>query len=140
MIARWRKLSNTFKIVKIIDEYTLIINAGSNDGVNIDDKFQILDKKGNKVIDPDTKEVIGKLDLIKDTVTVTEVYEKMSVCSSKSVIKQNNILNAPLYLKDQFIEQQKLNIDLNEVTGGLRKSDEKIKIGDEVNLIKTSEE
>ncbi|NIK11155.1 FlgT C-terminal domain-containing protein [Alkalibacillus almallahensis] len=133
-------MSNTFKIVKIIDEYTLIINAGSNDGVNIDDKFQILDKKGNKVIDPDTKEVIGKLDLIKDTVTVTEVYEKMSVCSSKSVIKQNNILNAPLYLKDQFIEQQKLNIDLNEVTGGLRKSDEKIKIGDEVNLIKTSEE
>ena len=134
-------MSNEFKIVKIIDEYTVIINAGTNDGIESGDKFQILDKTGSAVRDPDTNEILGHLDLIKDTVTASEVQEKMCFCSSHyeisfgtSFMETINTINQATIVP----KQKKLNIDLDQVTGGLRKSNEPIRLGDAVRLIKAS--
>src|SRR5699024_11343203 len=83
-----------FKIVKILDVYNVVINAGLSHGLKQGDQFQILDKEGSDVIDPDTQEVIGKLDLIKATVSVTELQEKMCICSSQQFIKMNSLLRS----------------------------------------------
>lgn len=134
-----------FKVVKILDEYNLIINAGRGHGIELNDEFQILDKKGSKVVDPDTNEVIGRLDLVKATVEVTELHEKMCICSSRKVINNNSpfanmALASPLTSISEAItptEQEKLNVDLTQITGGKRKSNRKIKIGDTVKLLKS---
>lgn len=131
-----------FKVVKILDEYNLIINAGTKHGIKQNDEFQILDKKGSEVIDPDTQEVIGQLDLIKATVNVTELQEKMCICSSKHTVKINSPFSAGLSsITDNlsFSEQEKLNVDLTQVTGGKRRSNEKIRLGDTARLIKSTE-
>ena len=129
------------KIVKIIDEYTVIINAGTNKGIEIGDKLQIIDEKGSEVKDPDTNEVLGFLDLIKDTVEVSEVHDKMCICVTPHYTTVNNIISPGLRSiagSIVFSEQKKLNVDLSQVTGGLRKSDAPIQIGDPVRIIKSS--
>src|SRR5699024_13033 len=131
-----------FKIVKILDEYNVVINAGLSHGLKQGDQFQILDKEGSDVIDPDTQEVIGTLDLIKATVEVTELQEKMCICSSRHTIKPNSLLSSTALsvginsITDslKFSEQEKLNVDLTQVTGGKRKSNKKIQLGDVVRL------
>ncbi|MGY3717011.1 hypothetical protein ACWE42_15975 [Sutcliffiella cohnii] len=135
-------MNNKYKIAKILDEYTVIINAGTEHGVELKDRFQILDNEGSAVEDPDTGETIGHLDLIKATVTVKEVYENMCVCSSPTFYRAgffsalNNIGQA---IDETYVEQEKLNIDLKDVTGGLRKSNKKVRIGDFVKLLKYEE-
>ena len=126
-------MNNSFKIVKIIDEYQVIINGGSNHGVNISDNFQILDEKGSEVTDPETGEVIGHLDLIKDTIQVANVFEKMSICENIKTRQINVFENITKSLI--FTEKEKLNVDLTQVSGGFKHSDAPIQIGDIVNKI-----
>ena len=133
-----------FKIVKILDEYNVVINAGLNNDVKQNDKFQILDKKGSQVVDPDTNEVIGQIDLIKATVEVSDLHEKMCVCASQthSYYKDNvlsSIKGIQSITDSMFTaEQERLNVDLTQVTGGKRKSNAKIQIGDTARLIKST--
>ncbi|NRG47485.1 hypothetical protein HRF87_22420 [Bacillus sp. CRN 9] len=130
-----------FKVVKILDEYTVVINAGTNYNIKVNDEFQILDKKGSEVRDPETDEIIGRLDLIKANVNVTEVQEKMCICSSPHTVKVNIPLISGLDTLSSglgFSEREKLNVELTQVTGGLRRSNAKVRIGDTVRLIKSS--
>lgn len=136
-------MTNTYKIVKILDEYSVIINAGTNMGIEIGDEFQILDTEGSEVIDPETGAVLGYLELVKETVRVSDVHEKMCFCETGySVgINQNiirglsNIANAYTYT-----ERKKLNVDLTQVTGGLRHSDAPIRVGDIVKRVSSKKQ
>lgn len=135
-----------YKIVKILDEYTLIINAGTDHDVKSGDKFQILDKKGSRVIDPDTNEVLGQLDLVKATVEVSDLQEKMCICSSQFSVKVNSPFSGQVIssgLKSitdslSIAEQERLNVDLSQVSGGKRRSNAKIRLGDVARLIKST--
>lgn len=136
-------MTKLLKIAKILDEYNVVINGGASHGIEAGDEFQILDKKGSSVKDPDTGETIGHLDLIKATVKVTDVQEKMCICTSNeytmvsgSVFTGLNI-NAQSFLPQT--EKEKLNVDNKQITGGLRKSNAAIRVGDAVKLIKSTE-
>ena len=65
------------RIVRIIDPTTLIINRGTNHGVKNGMTF-IIFEEGEEVIDPDTGESLGKYELVKGIVEVTNVQENMS--------------------------------------------------------------
>lgn len=84
----------TGRVIKIIDKYKLVINKGSQDGVSVYDRFLIY-HLGEKMIDPDTKENLGTLELvcgegkpehIQDHIT-TLVTAKESVKKTKTVMK-----------------------------------------------------
>ncbi len=65
------------RIVRIIDPTTLIINRGTNHGVKNGMTF-IIFEEGEEVIDPDTGESLGKYELVKGIVEVTNAQENMS--------------------------------------------------------------
>lgn len=73
-----------FKIIKIIDEYNVIINAGANDGILSSSKF-IVPVKGQPVIFDG--EDYGTLDYIKAELEVKQLYPKMSLCQNSKIIK-----------------------------------------------------
>lgn len=131
-------MNKNMKIAKILDEYTVVINSGSSNGVSIGDEFQILDKKGSPVTDPDTGEEIGFLDLIKATVKVTEVQENMCICASPEyhVFQRNFFDLNPNDYGFKSKRRDKLNVDNLQITGGLSKSDAPIKVGDSVKFLK----
>ena len=53
----------TGKVIKKIDEYKIVINKGSADGVNKGTRFLVY-RLGEELFDPDTNESLGVLELV----------------------------------------------------------------------------
>lgn len=120
----------TFRVVKIIDDETIVINAGSNIGISPGDMFEIFET-GNIVTDPNTGESLGTLDTIKDTVEAINVFPKMCVC--RHYITYNAIGSITSSLTKTTAKT--LNVDISQISGGLS-SDKTIRLGDKVRQIK----
>jgi hypothetical protein len=122
------------KIAKIISTKQIVVNAGSNDGLEVGDKLEIIDKFGDEpIVDPDTGESLGTLDLIKGNVIVSKVYPHMAIADSPKVspflqAMRPNLLSSSLYGSSY---QEDLNVDPSQITGGFPQSDnQQIRIGD----------
>lgn len=115
-------MDNSFKVVKIISEYEIVVNAGSAHGISRDDTLEIF-VPGEDIQDPDTGESLGTLDTVKAYLNVKNVLSKMCVCTNDDSIVRNA-------LESPFITHRtkRLNIDSSEISGGL--TSRKIRIGD----------
>lgn len=121
--------NSTIKIAKIINETSFVLNAGANLDINKGDVFKILGEPGQEVIDPDTHEVLGYMDTIKGTITITQVYEKMSIAQTKKETHLDSLNFGPLFTREELF------VDNSQITGGLNEySEEPIQIGDKVKL------
>ncbi|MGD0596930.1 MAG: hypothetical protein ABSA64_05335 [Sedimentisphaerales bacterium] len=74
-------------VVKIIDEYTIVINRGDLDGVKLNQLFLIYILSDKEIIDPETNENLGYLELVRGRGKVCNVQERLSTI--KSVMKEN---------------------------------------------------
>jgi len=88
------------KIIKVIDDFDIVINRGSESGVVLGSKFLIFGT-GERLIDPDTGEDLGTLELVRGKARVVHVQSKMATLSSdeyeplqtnKRVIKRTSAL------------------------------------------------
>lgn len=137
-------MSKEMKIAKIISNEAVVINAGSKDGIKEEQKFQIIGKIGlEPVIDPDTGDSLGTLDELKGVVIAKTVYPNMTVAETEmhraggtfdysSVLKGIATTNDVLY--GPYVHT-KLNVDSDQITGGLQDSSDPIKVGDIVTKI-----
>ena len=118
-------MRRTFKVIKIINEYNIVINAGSEQGLSRHDQLEIF-VPGEEVLDPDTNESLGTLDFIKAYISVKDLFPKMAICEN-SETRSNNLLS----FMDNFTveETDRLNVETTEISGGLSGS-RKIQIGD----------
>lgn len=116
--------NKVFKIIKIIDEYRVVINAGANDSIEPSDKFEIY-VEGNEVFDPDTNELLGTLDYVKATVEAVDIFPKMSICRNTEYTEKN-------LLGVNFTVQKlsPLNVETKDISGGFEDINKKIKVGD----------
>ncbi len=132
------------KIAKIISTKQIVVNSGKDDGLKVGDRLEIIDKFGTEpVIDPDTGENLGTLDVSKGIVYVSKVYPKMAIADAPSH-HVDSTLSANFSPKQQlsgilrsassiygFDEQDDLNVDPNQITGDLPTDDMKpIRVGD----------
>lgn len=130
------------KVAKIISTKQIVVNAGSNAGLKEGDTLEIIDKFGtDPVTDPDTGENLGTLDIPKGTVIVSRVYPRMAIAdapiehtsSYNSILQRNPALTAINALGLNETVQSDLNVDPDQITGGLPNStDLEIHVGDEV--------
>ena len=126
------------KIVEIIDEYMLIINAGINKGVKKGDIVKIRSKP--KIVkDPDTKQIIEEVTMDKKILQVKIAYEKVSIC--KTDVKQVFLLDAFRTFLDRSIkiEQEAMNIEAGTATKDWPPLD-KVQVGDLVEVFREVEE
>jgi hypothetical protein len=65
-------------VARIEDQYTLIINRGSEQGVELGMEFAVMADEGDPIIDPENGDVIGELPTEKLRVRVFEVQPKFS--------------------------------------------------------------
>ena len=122
-------MNNQFRVVKIIDDTSLIINGGSDNNVEVADLMEIYGKS-ETIFDPLTKEDLGKFDIVKDKLTVAKVYEKMCICETTYVSTY-----LPTLLSNSLFstKQKKMNVEPTDISGT---GDKTIRIGDEAILIK----
>lgn len=90
-----------YKVVFVTDSsYKVVINAGSEKGIKIGQRFLIYALSDYEITDPDTGESLGHLEIVKGTGRVVHVQDKMSTIESdvyettppKKIIRKN-----PLY-------------------------------------------
>ncbi len=89
------------KVVKIVDDFKLAINKGSDDGITKNDIF-IIFEKGEELFDPETNESLGFLEIpklkmrvfnIQDRLTLLESMETQTITDrkiKKTIKKQSN--------------------------------------------------
>jgi hypothetical protein len=92
------------KIAKIIDSATVVINRGSETGVENGMKF-IIYQKGEEIFDPDTGESLGFFEHIKAKIKVIQVNEKFSTARSAEteIINEEPNLYVGLYGQLDFL-------------------------------------
>lgn len=78
------------KVVSALDKFTVVINKGAEQGVKTGDKFLVVGL-GSEIIDPDTGEDLGKLEIVRGKVSVTHIQEKMSTARSCEFEKSSDV-------------------------------------------------
>lgn len=71
-------------ISDIVDKKTVVINRGSNDGIDKGDSF-VLYKKGKEIIDPETNKSLGELEIVVGYGIASHVQDAMSTIVSSQV-------------------------------------------------------
>ncbi len=73
------------KVAKILDEYSIVINVGRNDGVTEGMVFVIFTQSSDEIKDPDSSETLGTLENVKDYVSAAHIQDKFTTCVAKEV-------------------------------------------------------
>lgn len=81
------------KIAKIIDEYKVVLNKGSNDNVEEGQKFLIY-QQTEEIKDPDTQEVLECLFVAKGVGIIVQVQKKISILKSDEYVKPTSLAEA----------------------------------------------
>lgn len=119
------KTNKIFKIVKIINEYKVVVNAGANHQIREDDCLEVF-APGEEIIDPDTNLSLGTLDLIKAKLRVVDVLPQMCICEDRDGYSERTISVDFLTYK----RKNALNVDAREISGGFENIPRKIHVGD----------
>lgn len=82
-------------VSKVLDSYTLVINRGMVDGLRKGQKFLVYSIQ-DEVIDPETGESLGHLEVVRGRGVITHVQEKMATLKSdetapSKVVKKRNL-------------------------------------------------
>lgn len=93
------------KVARILNSREVALNIGTRDGVAVGMYFDILDPKGEDIVDPDTKEVIGSLARPKVRVQVAQAQERLSVARTFKKEKVN--VGGRAHTFDYFSDLQK---------------------------------
>lgn len=75
------------KVVKVLDPYTIAINAGSDKGFSVGQRFTLV-SLGEMLTDPDTGERLEQLEIVRGKVEVTHVQNKISTLKSCDYTKE----------------------------------------------------
>lgn len=67
------------KVARVLNSREVALTVGAGDGVKVGMHFDILDPKGEDIIDPDTGYVLGSLSRPKVRVRIVTVHERLSV-------------------------------------------------------------
>jgi|688.fasta_scaffold268242_1 hypothetical protein len=70
------------KIAQVLNSRELALNIGTDHGVRVGMLFDVLDPKGEDIVDPDTGAVLGSLARPKVRIKIISVQSKLSVGST----------------------------------------------------------
>ena len=72
----------SFVVTNILSQTKLIMPGGKDKGVQVKDRFGILDSESTEIINPLTGELLDSITRYKDILLVTEVRDKYSILST----------------------------------------------------------
>ena len=79
-------------VIKVIDNYKLVINKGSLDGIKIGQRFVVYEETDELLQDPETLEALGYLEIPKGTGKISYVKEKWAtIISDKTKASRQRI-------------------------------------------------
>lgn len=137
-------MKKAIKVIKILSEYKVIINAGSRDGIEINEKFDIVSSEKIILEDPDTHEILDEFEAYKAVVIAKDVREKYTICETPryainpvgSALAGLSSINNSIYglYETSEVKQKKLNVSEYDIHNILEKynDDSPVIVGDHV--------
>lgn len=123
------------RVIRMLDEHTIVVNIGKWDGVNVGDQFGIYTPTDD-VIDPATSERLGSYRARKALVEIGRVFDRFSIATS-TVRYRSAMQRTVAGLAGEPISDP-LPIFRNELQplpGGME-----IRLGDPVELIRAADQ
>lgn len=124
------------KVIRIFDETSLLVNIGAKDGLKRGERVFVVEK-GEEIMDPETGESLGVLELVKAELVAADVQERISILKTPFARPLDS--NLPLstrMVRDSVKSagiQQKMIVAPGEVAG--LPSPSSVRIGDIVRLV-----
>ena len=114
----------TGKVAKILNEFQLVLSAGTKQGVKKGMVFVVYEV-GEEIKDPESGESLGKLEIVKGEVEIYHVQDSICMAQSKALEKKgkSSVLSATLaevtpYSKSKLEqEREKLFVKQSDVSG-----------------------
>lgn len=78
--------ANFAQVANIIDSYTIVINKGASQGIKVGANFLIYGI-GDEILDPESGDSLGNLELVRGIGTVIHVQDKISTIESTKTHK-----------------------------------------------------
>jgi hypothetical protein len=116
----------------------VIVNLGSNDGIQDESVFSILGEP-EPVIDPFTSEELGLVSVVKAKVKAYQVHDKFTIASTKwfsTYFKPTANLGAQIgsLFDTQVVDQGELRVNPSDIQPWRAKSEIPVRIGDVVEV------
>lgn len=86
------------RVAKVLDDFRVVLNAGEEDGVEAGMVFVVF-SIGEKVIDPGSNDILGRLEIVKGRVRVEHVQAHMSIGHSNDTFERPRQLTGVLALQ-----------------------------------------
>ncbi len=140
------------KVAKILDEYSIVINVGRDNDVVNGMVFVVFVQSDDEIKDPDSGEVLGKLEHVKEYILVSHVQDKFSTCvaGEKEALSREaeshgaQTLSGAMMAESMTarpgggrISNEKLNVNTSQVTGVPQLGP--ISVGDMVRAVEINE-
>lgn len=120
-------------MAEILTGTELVLNRGSDDGVQVGMRFAILNRKGAAIMDPDTGEALGSVDLEKTVVKVVRVDPRLSVARTFRTYRSGGQLAGASFARmfePSVVRVETLRTDERKLKDELDESESYVKIGD----------
>lgn len=126
------------KIIRIVDNRTVIINLGKKDGVTDKSYFQIVGEPED-IVDPFTKEKLGAVNIVKANLKASNTFEKFTIATTKweaTSLKFQSSLAQQMqeFIKTEEIDEGELKVDKSEIQPWKAKSELPVRLGDIVTV------
>ncbi len=79
-------------VVKVLDEYHVVVNRGSEQGLTEGSKFLVYFVDPEELIDPETGRSLGNLEIVRGTASATHVQLNMSTLKSNRYAPRGKIV------------------------------------------------
>jgi hypothetical protein len=71
-------------IAHVQDDYTVVINRGTDDGIKPGQRFLVYSETNEEIQDPETGKSLGTLEIVKGTGIITHAQDRMATIKSDS--------------------------------------------------------
>lgn len=119
-----------YRIINIIDKFSVIINYGKEDGAKRGNQVRVF-KEGEAIYDGE--KYLGSLDIVKADLEIVMVYEKFSICKCIERTTRNPFM--VLNFERTVTEVKELNVEKEDFSNLKYRTNEPLKIGDSVKII-----
>lgn len=73
------RVSKSYRVVKVLSASQIVLNVGSIDGISIGNEFIIYGLSEDEIMDPETNQSLGHLELYRGVGYVTYVQDTMCI-------------------------------------------------------------
>jgi hypothetical protein len=125
------------KVARVLNRQELVMNVGEKDGVKRGMTFAVLNPKGVDIVDPDSKDKLGSVEIPKVMLKVARVQPRLSVARTFRTTRKNvggSVgLGLDLFRGPEWVEEtETLRLEDKPYVEELSEEESYVKIGDPV--------